>query len=94
MARPPLRELKARAQRLRPLVNLGRLGLDEPFLKSLEQALDDHGLVKVRLQAFKETKKQVFRELAEATRSEIVLAVGHTVTLYREPASGDSDSGE
>jgi len=94
MAAPSLRELKARAQRLKPLVSLGRNGMDAPFLVGLEQALDHHGLVKVKLQAFKEQKKEYFRKLADATGSRVVLAVGHTVSLYREPSSGEEKDNE
>jgi len=89
---PSLRELKARAQRLQPVVRVGRAGVNPPLIAALQQALDDHGLVKVRLEAFKEAKKQLFAELQTATGARPVLTVGHTITLWRarEAKSGDA----
>ena len=51
------RELKARAQKLEPVVKLGHAGLSEAFLKSMETALATHGLVKMKFTDFKEERK-------------------------------------
>jgi len=83
MTTPSLRELKARAQKLRPVIRVGKAGLEPNLIQALDEALDQHGLVKVKLEAHKEQKKVFFQELAEQTQSRVVLAVGHTVTLWR-----------
>lgn len=80
----PMKELKARAQRLDPVVHVGKAGVDDRLLAALDEALNQHGLVKVKLKAFKEEKKAVFAQLAECSGSQVVLAVGHTITLWRE----------
>lgn len=82
------RALKARAQTLRPVVTVGKRGLEDGILNALEEALAEKELVKVKLQALKEQKRTVFAELASRTGSEIVLAVGHTVTLFRARPEG------
>lgn len=78
-----LRELKARSQRLQPVIRVGKAGLDTGVIQALDEALTRHGLVKVKLEAFKEEKKAMFAQLAERTGSRIILPVGHTVTLWR-----------
>ena len=40
------KKLKGRAQRLKPLVKLGKAGMTDAFLKSVDSALTDHELVK------------------------------------------------
>jgi len=80
---PSLKELKARAQRLEPVVHVGKAGVDDRLLAALDEALHHHQLVKVKLKALKEARKAVFAELAERSGSEVVLAVGHTITLWR-----------
>src|SRR5687768_9320111 len=81
-----LRELKARAQRLKPLVKLGKEGLSESFLAGLDQALSDHELVKVKFDEFKDQKKELAPALAARTRAQIITRVGNVVVLFRRKA--------
>lgn len=78
--------LKGRGQLLEPLVKVGRAGLSEGFLASLNQALDEHELVKVKFTDFKEEKKTLAPAMAEKTNSRLVMRVGNVAVLYR-PAS-------
>ena len=77
------RELKARAQTLDPVLKIGHAGVSEAFLRSLGEALDHHGLVKVRFTDFKEEKKTLAREIAERAGAELVARVGNVAVYYR-----------
>lgn len=81
---PRLRDLKSAAQRLRPLLWIGKSGATPEFLAALDQALETHELVKVRFEAFKELKKVLAPELADRTRSRLVLRVGNVAVYYRQ----------
>ena len=81
-----LRRLKGAAQLLDPVIKLGKAGITPGLVQALEQALNDHGLVKVRFDAFKDERRNLARELAERTSTQIILQVGHVVSLYRRPA--------
>ena len=63
-------------------MHVGEAGLSESVLGALDDALNDHELVKVRLRE-PEDKKSAARQLAEASRSALCGVVGHTVILYR-----------
>jgi RNA-binding protein len=83
------RELKSRAQLLEPVVKLGLAGMSEGFLRSLDTALTQHGLVKMKFSAFKEEKHELAPQIAEKTASELVMQVGNVAVFYRkkpEPA--------
>ena len=82
-SRSELRALKARAQKLEPVLKLGKAGLSEPFLKSLALALTQHELVKIRLTEFKEERKTLAPELAAKSGSHLVTLIGNVVVLYR-----------
>jgi RNA-binding protein len=82
-APPTLRELKARAQKLKAVIHVGHDGLTDTLVAALDQALTDHGLVKVRFTDHKPQRKTLSLELATRTQSRQVLQVGHTLTLYR-----------
>jgi RNA-binding protein len=90
---PPLsnaqkRELKAQAQRLEPVVKLGHGGLSPAFLKSMDEALTIHGLVKMKFTDFKEERKTLAPEIAGQTGSAIVMQVGNVAVFYRpKPAA-------
>lgn len=83
------RELKARAQRLDPVLRLGREGMSEAFLTSLDAALTAHGLVKIKFTDFKDEKKTLTPQIAQRSGSELVMRVGNVAVFYRKPATGD-----
>ena len=87
MNEPTLRELKARSQKLKPVIHLGHDGITDALLAALDQALSDHGLVKVRFTDHKSERKSLAADLATRTNARQILQVGHTVTLYRPPSS-------
>ncbi len=87
MKEPTLGELKARSQKLKPVVHVGHEGITDALIAALDQALGDHGLVKVRFTDHKSERKQLSSDLATQTNSRRILLVGHTVTLYRTPAA-------
>lgn len=77
------RELKARAQRLEPVLKIGHAGVTPEFLASLDQALTQHELVKVRFSDFKEEKKTLTPEIAAKSGSEVVMRVGNVAVFFR-----------
>lgn len=81
------RDLKARAQRLDPIVKLGHAGMTDAFLKSLDGALRDHGLVKVKFSDHKDEKKALAPQIAERTNADLVTRVGNVAVYYRKPAA-------
>jgi Predicted RNA-binding protein containing KH domain, possibly ribosomal protein len=81
-----LRELKARAQTLKPSLKLGKAGVTPEFLAAFDDALTRSHLVKIRFEEFKEERKSLARELAEKSSSRLVQQVGHTAVFYRAAA--------
>ena len=78
-----IRDLKARAQRLKATLKIGKEGISPQFLAALDDALRHHELVKVKFDGFKEQKKELSPQLAEKSGSHLVMRVGNVVALYR-----------
>src|SRR5882724_3543774 len=76
-----IRELKARAQLMKPTLKVGHDGLSEQFIAALDVALKQHELVKVKFSDFKEEKKTLSPQLAEKTGSELIMRVGNVAVL-------------
>jgi RNA-binding protein len=91
-----IRELKARAQLMKPTLKVGHDGLSTQFIAALDEALKHHDLVKVKFSDFKEEKKTLAPQLAEKTGSELIMRVGNVAVLYRaKPVEEKAvDSGE
>jgi RNA-binding protein len=77
------RQLKARAQKLEPVLKIGRGGVTPAFLASLGEALNRHELVKIRFTDFKEEKKTLAPLIAERTGSELITRVGNVAVFFR-----------
>jgi RNA-binding protein len=78
-----VRDLKAKAQRLKATLKVGKEGLSPPFLAALDDTLKHHELVKVKFDEFKELKKELAPQLAEKSNSHLVTRIGNVVVLYR-----------
>jgi RNA-binding protein len=83
MSEPKLGELKSRAQLLQPLVRVGHDGISPQMLKALNDALDQHELVKIKFMAMKDQKKVLARAIEVQSDSKMVQRVGNTATYYR-----------
>jgi RNA-binding protein len=76
--------LRGMAHYLKPVVQLGKNGLTDPVIESIDKALDDHELIKVRISGAGGTKRELADQIAERTGSAWVGMVGFVVTLYRQ----------
>lgn len=82
-AKTNLRELKVRAQSLKPAIRLGKAGLTPEFLAAFDDMLQRGQLVKLRFEALKDERKAVSKQLAEQSSSILVQQTGHTAVFYR-----------
>jgi RNA-binding protein len=91
LTNPETRNLKARAQRLKAILKVGKDGLSPQLLHALNEALKHHELLKVKFEDFKEQKKELSVQLAEKSGSYLVTRVGNVAVLYRSKAASVSD---
>ena len=76
--------LRAQAHHLKPLVIIGAKGVTDGLIASVDLALQDHELIKVKFGEFKEAKKEISAQIAQATKSELVGLIGNIAILYRQ----------
>ncbi len=78
------RHLRGLAHHLKPVVQVGKGGLDDGLVAALRTAIRDHELVKVKvLETAPAGRDEVAPEIAQASGAHVVGAVGRTVILYR-----------
>jgi RNA-binding protein len=78
------RYLRALGHELRPIVQVGRDGLDDGLVAAVDRALTDHELVKIKLgEGANLDRHDAATDLAARTQSEVAQVLGNTVLLYR-----------
>jgi RNA-binding protein len=78
--------LRGLAHRLKPIVFIGQNGLTGAIVKTTDEALNKHELIKVKFNAYKEKveKKEIIAEIENRTSAQLVGLIGHTAIFYRE----------
>ncbi len=76
--------LRSQAHHLKPLVIIGRNGINPQVIGSVDRALIDHELIKIKFGEFKEAKKEIAAEIAQATQSETIGIIGNIALFYRQ----------
>jgi RNA-binding protein len=86
MEKEKLYRLRAEANQLSPILNIGKNGITDTLVEELNKQIKANRLVKVRvLKSAEEGKdlKAIAEEIAAATRSTLIEVRGRTVVLYR-----------
>ncbi|AZR22592.1 RNA-binding protein [Xanthomonas nasturtii] len=78
------RFLRGQAHDLKALLQTGGKGVTPAFLAELEEVLERHELIKVKVASEdRETRDALIAELIEQTGSALVQRIGHVAILYR-----------
>ncbi|MCA0171794.1 ribosome assembly RNA-binding protein YhbY [Bacillus sp. RAR_GA_16] len=79
------RFLRAKANRLNPIFQVGKGGVNENMTKQIEEALEARELIKISiLQNCEEDRNSVGEQLSTETGAELVQIIGNMVVLYKE----------
>lgn len=78
--------LRARANGLEAIIQIGKGGISENLIQQVDDTLNVRDLIKVRvlLETAPDSAKVFASQLAEATNSDVVQVIGGIIVLYRE----------
>lgn len=80
-------QLKEKAKTLEPVIRIGKNGFTENTIKEIKKQLNKKKLIKVKLlRAFinSRNKREVAKEIAQKTNSQLINLVGFVVVLYKD----------
>ena len=77
------KKLRAEAHTLNPVVMIGQSGLTAAVLAEIEQALDSHELIKVKIRAERGERKLISEKICADTGAELIQAIGQIAVIYR-----------
>ena len=78
------RYLRGLGHKLVPVAQLGKAGITDAFVDSVDRALADHELIKIKLgEAAGLDRHEAADEIAQKTHAEVAQVLGYTLVLYR-----------
>jgi putative YhbY family RNA-binding protein len=84
-------QLRAKAHALNPVVTIAEKGLTNNVHQEIEQALDAHELIKIRVSVKdKEYKSLLAEQICETHQAKLVQIIGGIIVIYRIFKEGDS----
>ncbi|WP_077327102.1 ribosome assembly RNA-binding protein YhbY [Virgibacillus siamensis] len=79
------RFLRAEANQLKPIFQVGKTGVNDNMVHQIEEALEKRELIKVSiLQNCLEDKHTVAEQLSAGAEAEVVQVIGNNIVLYKE----------
>lgn len=78
------RALRAMGHHMEPVVIVGQSGVTEAVIGALTQALNDHELIKVKINEGPETRQEAAARMAEGAGAELVQLLGRTALLFKK----------
>jgi RNA-binding protein len=77
------RHLRGLANPLKAIVQVGEAGFTAGVAAATEHALQDHELIKVRITADREERREIAERIASETGCELAGLIGHVAIFYR-----------
>src|SRR5436189_6176396 len=79
------KQLKALAHKLKPIVLIGNNGVSEAVMREVDRALNDHQLIKIRIQgADRVGRLEALNDVCAQASAELVQVIGNIGVLYRK----------
>lgn len=76
--------LRRLAHHLKPVVYIGKGGVTETVVRSADEALEAHELIKAKFVDCKDRKRELTDELAEGANAICAGLIGNVAILYRQ----------
>tara|TARA_B100002003_G_scaffold234649_1_gene248816 strand:+ start:387 stop:689 length:303 start_codon:yes stop_codon:yes gene_type:complete len=81
--------LRSQAHHLEPVVLIGKHGITDGTIESIDRVLDARELIKIKFREFKDEKLSLSEKIVELTNSQVVGVIGHTVIIFRQNPDSD-----
>ena len=81
--------LRSQAHHLEPVVLIGKHGITDGTIESIDRVLEARELIKIKFREFKDEKLSLSEKITELTNSQVVGVIGHTVIIFRQNPDAD-----
>ena len=84
LSNPQRAYLRSQAHHLKPVVQIGKQGLTDAVLATIDQNLLAQELIKVKFLDFRDQKQDLAEQVQAALGCELISIIGNIAILYRE----------
>jgi len=77
------KKFRAEAHTLKPVVIVGQSGLTGAVLAEIDLALNSHELIKVKIRAERDERKQITEKICTDSGAELIQTIGQIAVIYR-----------
>jgi RNA-binding protein len=77
------KKLKSQTHSLKPVIIVGQAGLTNAVLAETEIALNAHELIKVKIRAERDERKQICEKMCTSTGATLIQTIGQIAVIYR-----------
>ena len=81
--------LRSQAHHLEPVVLIGKHGITDGTIESIDRVLEARELIKIKFREFKDEKLSLSEKIIELTNSQVVGVIGHMVIIFRQNPDSD-----
>ena len=81
--------LRSQSHHLEPGILIGKHGITDGTIKSIDRVLEARELIKIKFREFKDEKLSLSEKITELTNSQVVGVIGHTVIIFRQNLDSD-----
>ena len=81
--------LRSQAHHLEPVVLIGKHGITDGAIESIDRVLEARELIKIKFREFKDEKLSLSEKITELTNAQVVGVIGHTVIIFRQNPDSD-----
>ena len=81
--------LRSQAHHLEPVVLIGKHGITDGTVESIDRVLEARELIKIKFREFKDEKLSLSEKITELTNSQVVGVIGHTLIIFRQNPDSD-----
>ena len=81
--------LRSQSHHLEPVVLIGKHGITDGTIESIDRVLEARELIKIKFREFKDEKSSLSEKITELTNSQVVGVIGHTVIIFRQNPDSD-----
>lgn len=76
---------RSMANTIQPILQIGKNGISDNFIKQVDDALEARELIKITLlETAGETAKDLANEIAKSVNAEVIQVIGSKFVLYRK----------
>ena len=84
--------LRSQAHHLEPVALIGKNGVTDGTINTIDKALNSRELIKIKFREYKDEKQILSEKIADLTNSAVVGIIGHKLILFRQNPDPDKQN--